>query len=113
MLKYLHLSCNNIGNSYVISISLRLLNHDKLEQVIFSLPSWSMPAITLNNYEFRYDEVMALARGIQHVQDFNYSQIHYPVLDIAITDTVLDMEESLAVLDVLKCCRCLRNINFF
>ena len=108
MLEYLNLSHNNIGNGDVISIALRLLNHDRLEWVIFSPTSWSEPAIHLNSYVFDYDEVMALARGIQQMQDFNYSQIDYPVLDIDISNTVLDMEQ----LGVLKRCSRVRNIKF-
>ena len=112
MLQYLNLSHNNISKSDVISIALRLLNHDRLREVIFSPILRRMPAIHLNGYEFNYDEVMALAGGIQQIQDFNYSQIHCPVMCIDITNTVLDMEQLFAVLDVLKNCHRILSITF-
>ena len=102
MLESLNLSCNNIGKCVVMSIALRLLNHDRLKR-----------ASIFNSYEFNYDEVMALARGIQQMQDFNYSQIYFPpVMCIDISNTVLDMEQSLAVLGVLKCCSRILSIKF-
>ena len=55
---------------------------------------------------------MALARGIQEKQDFNYSQNYYPVLDIDISSTMMTVEESLALLGALKHCNRIRNISF-
>ena len=110
MLQYLDLSHNDICD--VKSVILKLLNHDILERVVFSRPLRNMPVIDLNRYKFDCDEVIALARGIQQMEDFNYSQIHYPMLDIDITDTVLDMEQSLAVLGALKHCSRIQNIKF-
>ena len=79
---------------------LKLLNHDRLQQIDFF------------DYHFKYEEVMALARGIQAEQDFNYSQNYYPALDIDISSTVMSMEESIAFLGAFKHCNRIRNISF-
>ena len=94
-------------------IILKLLNHDNLQQIYFSAVLKSpYPTLCLADYEFTYEEVMALARGIQEKQDFSYSQNYCPVLDIDISRTMMIMEESLAVLGALKHCNRIRNISF-
>ena len=93
-------------------IILKLLNHDKLQQIYFSAALVSRTQHFLADHEFKYEEVMALARGIQEKQDFNYSQNYYPVQDIDIPRTMMTMEESLAVLGALKHCNRIRNISF-
>ena len=94
-------------------VILKLLNHDKLQQIYFSAEMESpYPTLYLADYEFKYEEVRALARGIQEKQDFNYSQNYYPVLDIDISRTMMTMEESLALLGALKHCNRVRNISF-
>ena len=114
MLQYLCLSDDFPEEVIVNYVILRLLNHDKLKQIDFSARSIShYPILHLADYNFKYEEVMALARGIQEKQDFNYSQNHYPVLDIDICGTVMSMEESLAVLSALKHCNRIRNISFY
>ena len=113
MLQYLSLSHDFPQEDIINSIILRLLNHDRLEKINISARSLShYPTLHLTDYKFKYEEVMALARGVQEKQDFNYSQNYYPVLDIDISSTVMTMEESLAVLGALKHCNRIRNISF-
>ena len=112
MLQYLSLS-EDFTQEVVNNIILKLLNHDRLQQIDFSGRSLSpYPTLHLASYMFKYEEVMSLARGIQEKQDFNYSQNYYPVLDIDISRTMMIMEESLAVLGALKHCNRIRNISF-
>ena len=113
MLQYLRLSDDFPQEDIINHVILRLLNHDRLEQNDFSARSISpYPTLCLADYKFKYEEVMALARGIQEKQDFNYSQNYYPVLDIDISSTIMTMEESLALLGALKHCNRIRNISF-
>ena len=113
MLQHLSLSDDFPQEDIIYYVILRLLNHDKLEQIDFSARSRSpYPTLHLADYKFKYEEVMALARGIQEKQDFNYSQNYYPMLDID-TRTMMTMEESLALLGALKHCNRIRNISFF
>ena len=113
MLQYLSLSHDFPQEDIVNYFILRLLNHDRLKQIDFSARSLSpYPTLHLADYKFKYEEVMALARGIQEKQDFNYSQNYYPMLDIDISGTVTTMEEFLAVLGALKHCNRIRNISF-
>ena len=116
MLQYLSLSDDfpqDIVYYFILKLLNRLLNHDTLQWIDFSGSIISpYPALHLVDYKFKYEEVMALARGIQEKQDFNYSQNYYPVLDIDISRTMMTMEESLAVLGALKHCNRIRNISF-
>ena len=112
MLQYLSLS-DDFPQDIINYVILRLLNHDRLEQIDFSKGIISRySTLRLADYKFKYEEVMALARGIQEKQDLNYSQNYYPVLDINISSTIMTMEESLAVLRTLKHCNRIRNISF-
>ena len=111
-LQYLGLPDDFPQEDVVNYVILRLLNHDRLQQIYFSDMSEShYPTLCLADYEFTYEEVTALARGIQEKQDFNYSQNYYPVLDIDISSTMMTMEESLAFLGVLKHCNRIRSIS--
>ena len=115
MLQYLRLSDNFPQEDIINHVILRLLNHDRLKQIYFSASPSSIspyPILHLAEYKCKYEDVMALARGIQEKQDFNYSQNYYPVLDIDIPSTMLTMEESLALLGALKHCNRIRNISF-
>ena len=113
MLQYLSLSDNFRQEDVINYVILRLLKHDRLQQIYFSARKISPnPTLCLAEYKLKYEEVMALARGIQEEQDFNYSQNYYPVLDIDISRTMMTMEESLALLGALKHCNRIRNISF-
>ena len=113
MLQYLGLSDDFPQEDVINYVILRLLNHDRLEQIDFSAKKIShYPTLHLADCKFKYEEIMFLARGIQEKQDFNYSQSYYPVLDIDISSTMMTMEESLAVLGALKHCNRVRNISF-
>ena len=126
MLQYFSLSHGFPQKDIVNYVILKLLNHDKLQQISFSakpIPPYQKiclsrnlespyPTLYLASYNFKYEEVMALARGIQEEQDFNYSQNYYPALDIDISRTMMSMEESLAFLGALKHCNRIRNISF-
>ena len=112
MFQYLGLP-NDFPQDIINYVILRLLNHDRLQRINFSGMTIShCPTLCLADYKFKYEEVMALARGIQEKQDFNYSQNYYPVLGIDISSTMMTMEESLTVLGVLKHCNRIRNISF-
>ena len=115
MLQYLSLSHDFPQEDVINYVILRLLNHDRLEQIDFPASLWPRspyPTLHFADCNFKYEEVMALARGIQEKQDFNYSQNYYPVLDIDISSTMMTMEESLALLGALKHCNRIRNISF-
>ena len=113
MLQYLSLSHDIPQEDIINHVILRLLNHDWLQWIDFSGMIIShCPTLCLADYKFKYEEVMALARGIQEKQDFNYSQNYYPVLGIDISSTMMTMEESLTVLGALKHCNRIRNISF-
>ena len=113
MFQYLGLPNDFPQEDIINYVILRLLNHDRLQRINFSGMTISRcSTLCLADYKFKYEEVMALARGIQEKQDFNYSQNYYPVLDIDIASTMMTMEESLAVLGVLKHCNRIRNISF-
>ena len=114
MLQYLGLSEDFPRKDLITYVILKLLNHDKLQQIYFTDMSEShYPTLCLADYKFTYEEVMSLARGIQEEQDFNYSQNYYPVLDIDISGTMMTMEESLAFLGALKHCNRIRNISLY
>ena len=109
MFEYLNLSGNEIS-TFATDIAIKLLHHDNIKKINLACPhSFYFERRCTVRLCFRglsSDAVLSFAREIESMQDFNYNQDYFPLIDINIlkSDIPMDNQTTEAVLRELKNC---------
>ena len=114
MFEHLILSVNKISTC-ATDIAIKLLHHDNIKKIDLScLLSFSFEptyGLDLSYWELSSDAVLSFAREFQSMQDFNYNQNYFPLIDINILKSdPVDTQTAEAVLRELKKCNRVKQV---
>ena len=110
-LEDLHLSGNRSISACVTDTAVKLLQHDNIKHINSTFLLLEPSVVDLTHWRLSVDDVLSFAREIQLVQDFNYNQNYFSLIDIRMTDIPMDTQTAMAVLRELKNCNRVKGVE--
>ena len=110
----LNLSHNRSLSACVTDTAVKLLLHDNIKCINltqFHSYLYEPHMVNLTGWRLSVDDVLYFARKIQLVQDFNYNQNYFSLIDIRMTDIPMDTQTAMAVLRELKNCNRVKGVE--
>ena len=110
----LNLSHNRSLSACVTDTAVKLLQHDNIKCINltqFHSYLYEPHMVNLTGWRLSVDDILYFARKIQLVQDFNYNQNYFSLIDIRMPDIPMDTQTAMAVLRELKNCNRVKGVE--